>query len=148
MYFLEVMAPMKMRWVFTFRMFHYFWYPSVFSWIMLQDGEVTCIRKRCSRAACARRRRGDACCACARHRRQRAPPPPPPSWVFLSHLSPRHTPHRNPRPRTRQWTRIYRLILVFELRMSQPRLLPTGIIIGIIQERFGLRGHSAILWCK
>ncbi|XP_032516989.2 dorsal-ventral patterning protein Sog isoform X1 [Danaus plexippus] len=44
-----------------------------------KDGEVTCIRKRCSRAACARRRRGDACCACARHRRQRAPPPPPPS---------------------------------------------------------------------
>ncbi|XP_045516979.1 dorsal-ventral patterning protein Sog [Pieris brassicae] len=41
-----------------------------------KDGEVTCVRKRCNRAACARRRRGDACCACTRHRRQRAPRPP------------------------------------------------------------------------
>lgn len=36
-----------------------------------KDGEVTCVRKRCGRAACQRRRRVDACCACARHRRQR-----------------------------------------------------------------------------
>ncbi|XP_059052840.1 dorsal-ventral patterning protein Sog [Achroia grisella] len=44
-----------------------------------KDGEVTCVRKRCNRALCARRRRGDACCACARPRRPRPPPPPPPS---------------------------------------------------------------------
>lgn len=42
-----------------------------------KDGEVTCVRKRCGRAACQRRRRVDACCACTRHRRQRHHPPPP-----------------------------------------------------------------------
>ncbi|XP_030040893.1 dorsal-ventral patterning protein Sog isoform X1 [Manduca sexta] len=40
-----------------------------------KDGEVTCVRKRCGRAACSRRRRVDACCVCTRHRRQRAPRP-------------------------------------------------------------------------
>lgn len=50
--------------------------------VFSQDGEVTCVRKRCGRAACARRRRGDACCACTRHRRQRAHPHThPPSWA-------------------------------------------------------------------
>lgn len=44
-----------------------------------KDGVVTCVRKRCGRAACQRRRRVDACCACARHRRQRAPRPHHPS---------------------------------------------------------------------
>ncbi|XP_053609140.1 dorsal-ventral patterning protein Sog [Plodia interpunctella] len=44
-----------------------------------KDGEVTCIRKRCSRVSCARRKRGDACCACTRHRRQRPPRPPLPA---------------------------------------------------------------------